>query len=77
MHTGNTHVQRLVKKSGSKKTQAFKALEKVINDKKTLADVPQLAGTDHTGNVEVFNSVLLSYATKSTEFNFECMDAHN
>ena len=58
-----------------KGTPAFIELEKVVCDEKYLKDMPQLAGADHTGNVEVFNSVLLAYAPKRIEFDHRYMDA--
>ena len=56
-------------------TPAYMELEKVISDEKLIKDMPQVAGADHTGNLEVFHSVLLSYAPKRLEFDNRYMSA--
>ena len=50
-------------------------MEKIINDKRTLADLPKLSQPYHTGNIEVFNSVINMYAAKRKEFDSHVMDA--
>ena len=74
-HKLYTPAQSRKKKWIKKHTQAYEELEKIVNDEKTLADIPKIAGADHTGNIEVFNSVILSYAPKRIEFDYHVMDA--
>ena len=61
-----------VGKSGSKKT--YYNLEKVVMDKKSLADMVHLSKPFHTRNVEVLNSLVNMYAPKRQEFDFHVMD---
>ena len=74
-HKPYTSAQSRKKKWIKTRTEAYEELEKIVNDAKTLTDIPKLAGADHTGNIEVFNSVLLSYAPKRIEFDHHVMDA--
>lgn len=54
---------------------AYNQLEKVIFDKRNLADMPKLVNTYHTGSIEVFNSLVNMYATKRKQFDLNMMDA--
>ena len=47
--------------------KAFKALESVINDKRILKDLRQLNLFCHTGDLEVYHSMMLIYVPKRQE----------
>lgn len=53
----------------------FSCLCLVVLDKRYLNDMPQLADPYHTGNIEVFHSLLNHYAPKINEFDLHVMDA--
>ena len=63
------------KKWIKKNSPAFNAIEKVVLDKKNLNDMDHLTNPYHTGSLEVFHSVLNSYASKRQEFELNVMDA--
>ena len=75
MHRTYTKEERRRKKWIKKDSAAYNYLEKIINDKRTLADLPKLSRPYHTGNIEVFNSVVNMYAPKRKEFDLHVMDA--
>ena len=54
------------KKWITKNSVAYDQIDKVIFDKRNLEDMPQLTNLYHTGNIEVFNSLLNMYANKRT-----------
>lgn len=54
---------------------AHKALTSVVLDKRLLSDIPNLAEFKHSGNLEVFHSVLLKYCPKRLCFSYEGMYA--
>ena len=55
--------------------KAFKALEKVVNDPRVVKDLRQLSLFCHTGDIEVFNSMMLKYVPKRQEFQYPKMVA--
>lgn len=63
------------KKWIDRKSDAFVAIEKVVLDKKNLKDMAHLTKPYHTGSLEVFHSLLNSYASKRQEFELNVMDA--
>ena len=63
------------KKWIEKYSPAYNNIEKVVLDKKTLEDLVQLAEPYHTGSVEVFHSLLNSYAPKRQVFELNVMNA--
>ena len=63
--------KKWLKRSG----KAFKALESVINDKKILKDLRQLNLFCHTGDLEVYHSMMLKYVPKRQEFQYPQMVA--
>ena len=54
---------------------AHSALKTVVLDPKLLADVPFPTGFKHSGNLEVFHSLLLKYCPKRLSFSYEGMYA--
>ena len=74
-HKPLTKKEALKKKWIAKDSIAYDALEKVILDIKTLNDMEHLVDPLHTGNIEVFHSVINSYAPKKHEFELNVMDA--
>lgn len=74
-HKKYTKKENQKKKWIKKDSAAYYQLEKVILDKRNLADMPKLANSFHTGNIEVFNSVVNMYASKRKEFDLNVMDA--
>ena len=63
------------KKWIKKFTPAYNVIEKVILDSKNLKDMEHLTKPYHTGSLEVFHSLINSYATKRQEFELNVMDA--
>lgn len=58
-----------------KSSVAYDAIEKVVLDKRNLKDMEQLTEPFHTGSLEIFHSLLNSYASKRYEFELNVMDA--
>ena len=58
-----------------KDSPAYLALEKVVNDTRNLKDMEHLTKPYHTGSLEVFHSLINSYASKRQEFELNVMDA--
>ena len=54
---------------------AYNAMEKVILDSKNLNDMDHLTKPYHTGSLEVYHSLINSYASKRQEFDINVMDA--
>ena len=75
MHKKYTRAEIRRKKWIRKDSPAYNTLESVILDKRTLSDMLHLANPFHTGNVEVYNSVVNMYAPKRCEFDLPVMDA--
>ena len=63
------------KKWIKKNSPAYTAIEKVVMDKKNLKDMGQIIRPLHTGSLEVFHSVINSYASKRQEFELNLMNA--
>ena len=74
-HKPLTKKQALQKKWIKKDSLAYDGLEKIILDPKTLKDMDHLVDPYHTESVEVFHSLLNSYASKRHEFELNVMDA--
>ena len=74
-HKTYTKRESLKKKWFVKDSVAYDALERVIMDKKTLKDMGQLVNPLHTGSLEVFHSLINSYASKRNHFELNVMDA--
>jgi hypothetical protein len=55
--------------------KAYKALEKVVNDPRGVKDLRQLSLFCHTGDIEVFHSMMLKYVPKRQEFQYPQMVA--
>jgi hypothetical protein len=49
------------------------ALEEVVLNRKLLKDIAKLTEFHHTGNLEVFHSLLLKYVPKRTHFSYNGM----
>lgn len=58
-----------------KDSVAYDALENVVTESKTLNDMDHLVNPLHTGSIEVFHSLVNSYAPKRLEFELNVMDA--
>ena len=54
---------------------AFTALERIVNDKKLLKDLDYVAEFRHTGNLEVYHSLLNKYCPKRLAFSYDGMYA--
>ena len=54
---------------------AFQALSGIVNDKTILNDMKYLTEFRHTGNLEVYHSLLLKYCTKRLHFSMAGMIA--
>lgn len=54
-------------------SEAHDVLKKVVLDKLLLKDVRHITGFCHTGQLEVYHSVLLKYAPKRQHFSYEGM----
>ena len=56
-----------------KNSEGFKSLQKVVFDKKLLADLQQLNGFCHTGTLETYHSMMTKYIPKRIHFSYEGM----
>jgi len=56
-------------------SEAHTALKKVVLDKRLLTDIPKLSDFRHTGQLEVYHSMLLKYAPKRQFFGQGGMQA--
>ena len=74
-HKKYTKKESQMKKWIKKDSSAYDQLEKIIMDKRNLADMPKLANAYHTGSIDVFNSLVNMYANKRKEFDINVMDA--
>ena len=54
---------------------AYNALKSVVLDTRLLNDIPQLTQFKHTGNLEVFHSLLGKYCPERLHFSYEGMYA--
>jgi hypothetical protein len=63
------------KKWLQKKSRAYKALEKIVFDKRIQKDIKQLNQFCHTGEIEVYHSMMLKYVPKRQEFQYPQMVA--
>ena len=63
------------KKWLSKGSKAHNALKEIILDKRLRKDIKQLSEFCHTGNIEVFHSLLTKYVPKRQEFDQDQMQA--
>lgn len=53
---------------------AFKALRGVVTDKLLLKTLPHLTKFCHTGELDIFHSMLLKYCPKRQHFHYESKD---
>lgn len=74
-HKPFTKKESRKKKWIKKYSPAYNAIEEVVLDKKNLEDMEHLTEPYHTGNLEVFHSLINSYASKRHEFELNVMDA--
>lgn len=56
-------------------SSAHKALKSVVLDRRLLTDIEKLTGFCHTGQLEVYHSMLLKYAPKREHFHYGGMNA--
>jgi hypothetical protein len=57
------------------KSDAFKALQDVVTNKRLLKDLEHITKFCHTGQIEVFHSMLLKYCPKRQHFAYASMKA--
>ena len=57
------------------KSEAFKALQSIVTGTRFLNALPQITMFCHTGELEVFHSMLLKYCPKRQHFHYEAMTA--
>ena len=69
--------EKIDRKWLSPDSSAFSALKKVISEKRFIADLKYFSEFSHTGNLEVFHSVLLKYCPKRLHFSFPGMIAQD
>ncbi len=74
-HRKYTSSESRKKKWIKRDSPAYYALEKIINNKRYLKDIPHLANPLHTGSLEVFHSLINSYAPKRQEFELNVQNA--
>lgn len=74
-HRQLTRAEQKKKKWMAVDTSPYKALEAIVNDKKTLEDIQHLNKFCHTGQLEVFHSVMTKYCPKREHFSHPCMVA--
>ena len=70
-----TRAQNIKKKWIPKLTPAYEAINSVVNKKAYLTDMVHLTNAHHTGNLEVFRSLVNSYAPKRKELELNVQDA--
>ncbi|XP_030233960.1 uncharacterized protein LOC115559293 [Gadus morhua] len=56
-----------------RESSAFENLESLVNDKRLLKDLEQMALFKHTGPLEIFHSAMLKYLPKRQGFSFQGM----
>lgn len=74
-HNDLSPEQQRRKKWLGKDTCAFHTLQSLVLDKGLLKDLRQMALFKHTGQLEVFHSVLLKYCSKNLDFHYASMVA--
>ena len=57
-----------------KDSHAHRALCSIVHNPRLLKDIRMLANFCHTGALEAFHSLLLKYAPKRTEFDYNAME---
>ena len=72
-HEELTPENRRKKKWLKKDSKAHNALKEVVLDKRLRKDIRHLSEFCHTGNLEVYHSLLTKYAPKRQEFDFDQM----
>ncbi|KAL1276201.1 hypothetical protein QQF64_035824 [Cirrhinus molitorella] len=74
-HEELTAEQQHRKKWLGNDSHAFHTLQTLVLDKGLIKDLRQMALFKHTGQLEVFHSVLLKYCSKNLHFHYESMVA--
>ncbi|XP_016331534.1 uncharacterized protein LOC107680243 [Sinocyclocheilus anshuiensis] len=74
-HNDLSPQQQQRKKWLGKNSRAFHTLQSLVLDKGLLKDLRQMALFKHTGQLEVFHSVLLKYCSKNLHFHYASMVA--
>ena len=74
-HREFTSEEARKKKWIEKDSPAYQALDDVITNPRDLKDMEHLADPYHTGEIEVFHSLITCYAPKRQEFELNVMDA--
>ena len=57
-------------------SEAFKALQEIVFEKKLLSDLEHLTKYSHTGNLEVYHALINKYAPKREHFSYRGMICH-
>ena len=75
-HAKLTLEQKRFTKWLNPKSEAYKALQSVVTATQFLNALPQVTKFCHTGELEVFHSMLLKYCPKRQHFHYESMVGH-
>ncbi|XP_073669439.1 uncharacterized protein [Paramisgurnus dabryanus] len=76
-HDDLTHDQQRRKRWLRKESTAFRTLSTLVLHPNLLKDMRQMALFKHTGNLEVYHSVLLKYCRKNLHFHYSSMTARS
>ncbi|XP_057298998.1 uncharacterized protein LOC130629703 [Hydractinia symbiolongicarpus] len=71
----STQMSPTQKKWLTEESPAYIALEKIVNEKQLLNDLKHVADFKHTGQLEVYNSLLNKYCPKRLAFSYAGMVA--
>jgi hypothetical protein len=74
-HLQLTSQQKAKTKWLKSKSDAFKALQAIVLDKRLIKALPHITKFCHTGDLEVFHSMLLKYCSKRQHFQYDAMKA--
>ncbi|XP_057317565.1 uncharacterized protein LOC130662674 [Hydractinia symbiolongicarpus] len=74
-HEELTLLQQAQKKWLTEESPAYIALEKIVNEKQLLNDLKHVADFKHTGQLEVYHSLLNKYCPKRLTFSYAGMVA--
>jgi hypothetical protein len=74
-HVGLTKEQKKKTPWLDPTSDAYLALQKIVTDTRLLNALPNLTQFCHTGELEVFHSMLLKYCLKRQHFHYEAMKA--
>ena len=76
-HLPYTEQQQQKKEWLKPTSESFKALQEIVFNKSTLADMKHLTKFSHTGSLEVYHSLYNKWMPKSTHFSYSGMVARS